>query len=271
MTSIAASAPTAAASAQPRVSIRPTLTPSSRDTSGANAAARIRSPTAVRVNSSARPTTTARTAAKTNRSYGRQHGDPADRQRGPAERGRRRPELVAVDHAEHRLDDQHQAERDDHRVERRPVLDEAHHDPLHQRAEDQAGQQRGDEASQYEPVAGGDRVADVRGRHRHRALGEVDHRAARQMSTRASANAAYTAPCDSPSRVRKMNRSTSEPQVGVAEILVVAQRAGRRVGDHPAERHDHAAGRRRTARCGRSARPAARSARARRAAGAAAP
>src|SRR5689334_2150651 len=66
-------------------------------------------------------------------------------------------------------------------------------------------------------------------------------RVLRWMSTIARANAAYTAPWDSPSRVRKMNRCTSEPQVCVAEILVVAQRTGRRVGDDPAERHDDAA------------------------------
>src|SRR6185437_12988020 len=58
------------------------------------------------------------------------------------------------------------------------------------------------------------------------------------MSTIARANAAYTAPWDSPSRVRNMNRCTSEPQVCVAEVLVVARRVGGGLGGDPAERHD---------------------------------
>src|SRR5689334_2888148 len=66
-------------------------------------------------------------------------------------------------------------------------------------------------------------------------------RVLRWMSTIARANAAYTAPWESPSRVRKMNRCTSEPQVCVTEILVVAERVGRGLGDHPAERHHDAA------------------------------
>ena len=53
MTSMPASAPTSPASAQPSVSIRPTRTPSSRATSGANAAARMRSPVGVQVSSAA--------------------------------------------------------------------------------------------------------------------------------------------------------------------------------------------------------------------------
>ena len=53
------SEPTSAASAQPRVSIRPTLTPSSRATSWLNAAARIRRPMSVNRNSAtSRPITT---------------------------------------------------------------------------------------------------------------------------------------------------------------------------------------------------------------------
>ena len=54
-----ASAPVIPARAHPSVSIRPTRTPSSRATSGANAAARILSPTEVARNRSASATATA--------------------------------------------------------------------------------------------------------------------------------------------------------------------------------------------------------------------
>jgi hypothetical protein len=68
--STAASPPAAAARAQPIVVIRVTLTPSSRDTSGANADARSRSPNRVLENSRARDATRRVTAAKTNNWYG---------------------------------------------------------------------------------------------------------------------------------------------------------------------------------------------------------
>ena len=57
-----ASEPTTEASAQPSVSIRPTRTPSSRDTSWLNAAARIRRPTSVNLNSATRSAITTSTA-----------------------------------------------------------------------------------------------------------------------------------------------------------------------------------------------------------------
>src|SRR5215472_12963531 len=69
-TSTPASDPTIAASAQPRVSIRPTRTPSSRATSGANAAARMRSPAEVARNRNARATATAITTSTMNVSLG---------------------------------------------------------------------------------------------------------------------------------------------------------------------------------------------------------
>ena len=67
-TSTPASAPISPARAQPSVSIRPTRTPSSRDTGGLNAAARIRSPTAVYRNSTASSSAAISTATATNTS-----------------------------------------------------------------------------------------------------------------------------------------------------------------------------------------------------------
>ncbi|GAB3933133.1 hypothetical protein GCM10027614_03510 [Micromonospora vulcania] len=73
---MAANAPTPEASAQPRVNMPPTLTPSRRETSGAKAAARIRNPTGVRAKTQASALTTTPIVAKTNRSYGESSATP---------------------------------------------------------------------------------------------------------------------------------------------------------------------------------------------------
>ena len=93
-------------------------------------------------------------------------------------------------------------------------------------------------------------------------------RAARQISTRASANAAYTAPRRQPVEGQEdepvqllLRGEWSEPQVGVAEVVVVAQRRPPWRRPRPGRATSPRPGRRRTARCARSARPAARSAR----------
>ena len=68
VTSTPASAPISPASAQPRVSTRPILIPSSLATFGANAVARSRRPTAVNWNRAASSSAAASTAAAVNTS-----------------------------------------------------------------------------------------------------------------------------------------------------------------------------------------------------------
>ena len=81
---------------------------------------------------------------------------------------------VAPDHAGDRLQQDEQAERDDHRVQRRTPLDPAYQHALDDCAEHEPAHQRDREA---QPV-GAARVdharSDERGDHEHRALGEVD-------------------------------------------------------------------------------------------------
>ena len=68
------------------------------------------------------------------------------------ERGARRQELVAVEHAEHRLQHQHQPERHDHAGERTVVRREAHQAALDAEAERSAGDEPDGEA---QPVRAG--------------------------------------------------------------------------------------------------------------------
>ena len=74
--SSAASDPTTLDSTQPTVTVRDTRTPSSRDTSGANAAARICRPSDVHRNRTASAAITTTATTSTNRSYGESSGTP---------------------------------------------------------------------------------------------------------------------------------------------------------------------------------------------------
>ena len=116
---------------------------------------------------------------------------PPTVERGPAERGSAGRELVAVDHAQHGLDHQHQAERDDHRVERRARGRRSASRPRSTTAPSSSPPtSAATKPSQYEPVAVGDAVGDVRGATAIAPWAKLTIRAARQISTRASANAA---------------------------------------------------------------------------------
>src|SRR5579859_75918 len=68
-------------------------------------------------------------------------------------------------------------------------------------------------------------------------------RVARQISTSASATAAYTAPLEMPLSVRSMNLVISEPQVRVTQPLVGGEAGGVLICDHSAKvQHDAAVG-----------------------------
>src|SRR5579875_2822467 len=76
-------------------------------------------------------------------------------------------------------------------------------------------------------------------------------RVARQISTRASATAAYTAPVEIPFSVKSRNlvieipggpgACSSEAQVGVTQVLVGGQRGGIPIGHHAAQVEHQAA------------------------------
>ena len=245
ITASPASAPTSPASAQPRVSIRPTSTPSSRETSGANAAARIRRPDRGpgEQQRRARPSATS-TETEDEHVVRREQRDAADGVASAVLNGRREVAVAdAVDHAEHRLDQDQHAERRSRSRSAAASLGAAERRQLDQRAEHQAGDERGGEArastSRSPSVTA---YATYARGHRHRALREVDHPGARARSARA------------PARTRRRPRrrqavdgqedepvhASSEPQVArVGGSSSARSSAAGPLGDDPAEReHD---------------------------------
>ena len=98
----------------------------------------------------------------------------ADLEAAQAERRREGPVARPEDHRRQRVDDDEEAEREDHRVDLGLALDRSDHDPLDHRAEHEAGDQRDREPDPVGVAGVDDDERDVGRDHRHRRLGEVD-------------------------------------------------------------------------------------------------
>src|SRR5947209_5767434 len=212
-TSTPAIAPTSAASAQPNVNIPPTRTPSNRATSGANADARIRRPSEVARNSSASSTATTTTTSTMNVSFGVNSRvvpptlypwseNAAGKERGvlpqiipaPATSSVYRPRVTITAFS----GGADSTGRIRTRSTTAPSIS-----PEASATKNPSG---------YEPVfvitAEAMKVVTIS----IAPCAKLTIRVARQISTSASATAAYTAPSEMPLSVRSMNLVTSAPQ-----------------------------------------------------------
>ena len=172
--SIPAIAPSTAARPQPRPSIKGTLTPTRRASAGLTAAARSASPTLVNWKNS-QSTIDGREADGDRADVRIGDRDVADLERPAREGALDGAHLARPDPRRKPVEQEQQADRDDHDADLRAALDGANHRLVDPESADERHEQGDRERGPVaDAVVRHQRPGDVGGEHRHLALGEVD-------------------------------------------------------------------------------------------------